>query len=416
MKKVTALLLICVLLLISPGAVSAKSVFPDVSDSAWYAEYVSKAVSSGMVEGYPDGSFKPEKLLKYAEFIAMMVEQQTTDEKVSQIDTGHWGIPYYNMGLKLGYYSEVEIPAAKLNDPIPRRDMALIAAGYLLKNADLPEKVEHKAYPDVPYEDEDEYYISLCSALKVLEGYDDGSFKPEKTLKRSEAVKVAVCCMELKEKKESGTGTQPVPGGQDPQASERPTGSGPNGWPTAWEFSDELVTSGKDAEADYITQNIESILDPERKAILDEILASVRITKEGGKFYFSYSQPQIPEEWENHIHLSIYNIKGKGVFGYDNQTGVGIHPEYWHEIRKKQNVKVEITGIGGTLEDKAISLRLSMSEVEPSWAFGSFTYQLIKDIPEDIITGDIFRISTSFSGDSFIQETPLDHEGFMSWK
>ncbi|MBQ3578587.1 MAG: S-layer homology domain-containing protein, partial [Firmicutes bacterium] len=80
MKRLSAIILSLALLLACPGAVSAGGVFPDVADSAWYAGYVSSAAACGMVVGYPDGSFKPDKLLKYAEFIAMMTEQRTTDE------------------------------------------------------------------------------------------------------------------------------------------------------------------------------------------------------------------------------------------------------------------------------------------------------------------------------------------------
>ncbi|MBQ2454651.1 MAG: S-layer homology domain-containing protein, partial [Firmicutes bacterium] len=62
MKRLSAIILSLALLLACPGAVSAGSVFPDVADSAWYAGYVSSAAACGMVEGYPDGTFKPDKL------------------------------------------------------------------------------------------------------------------------------------------------------------------------------------------------------------------------------------------------------------------------------------------------------------------------------------------------------------------
>lgn len=41
-------------------SVSGGSAFADVSDSAWYAPYVSTAAAAGIVTGFEDGSFKPD--------------------------------------------------------------------------------------------------------------------------------------------------------------------------------------------------------------------------------------------------------------------------------------------------------------------------------------------------------------------
>ncbi len=404
MKKIIAIALALGLLLGSVASASyAGSVFPDVADGVWYAEFVSRAAELGIVEGYPDGTFKPDKLLKYSEFIAMMVEQQTTDELICQIDTGHWGVPYYNMGLKLGYYSEVAIPVTKLNDPIPRRDMALIAAGCLLKNAELPKSVPFKQYSDVAKDDPHEYFISLCSVLGVLEGYDDGSFKPGKTLKRSEAAKVAVCCMELKlenRQDHSGQGTEQPPAGEKP---------------TAEELAPEMVILGRNELGNMMVRNIDGLLDPERKAVLDEILATVEITEEDGKFYFSYSQPQIPEKWENQIEIRIFNTDGAGIAGYTNTKGVLLHPEYWEDIRKAKDVKIELEGTGTTLEDKSISVIVGLYDKSGETYYKDITYQLIKDAREDG-RDDIFRIRTAYEMEDYWEERPNTHAGFWAWK
>ena len=34
--------------------------FPDVDHSAWYGPYLKKAYAEGWIDGYPDGTFKPE--------------------------------------------------------------------------------------------------------------------------------------------------------------------------------------------------------------------------------------------------------------------------------------------------------------------------------------------------------------------
>ncbi|MFC1751126.1 S-layer homology domain-containing protein, partial [Pseudomonadota bacterium] len=50
--------------------------FPDIDENAWYAQYVRKAASMGWVEGYPDGTFKPTQGVNKAEALKMIGEIQ----------------------------------------------------------------------------------------------------------------------------------------------------------------------------------------------------------------------------------------------------------------------------------------------------------------------------------------------------
>jgi len=48
--------------------------FPDVEDSHWAKGYIASMKQSGIINGYPDGTFKPANDVTYAEFIKMLVE------------------------------------------------------------------------------------------------------------------------------------------------------------------------------------------------------------------------------------------------------------------------------------------------------------------------------------------------------
>lgn len=48
--------------------------YPDVPVDAWYQEYVSYFSSHGVVQGYPDGTFKPSKCVNRAEAVKMAFE------------------------------------------------------------------------------------------------------------------------------------------------------------------------------------------------------------------------------------------------------------------------------------------------------------------------------------------------------
>jgi hypothetical protein len=41
--------------------------FPDVPENEWYAKYVKEAYATGVVDGYPDGTFRPASYINFAE-------------------------------------------------------------------------------------------------------------------------------------------------------------------------------------------------------------------------------------------------------------------------------------------------------------------------------------------------------------
>ncbi len=103
--------------------------YSDVDADAWYNTEVSTMTAAGVFNGYPDGSFKPDAPITRAELVSVMVTFFTEIEPVDPefIDTvGHWA------------------------DEI-------IEAAY---------------------------------AEGLIEGYDDGSFKPDQSVTRAEAIKV----------------------------------------------------------------------------------------------------------------------------------------------------------------------------------------------------------------------------------
>ncbi|MFA6550327.1 MAG: S-layer homology domain-containing protein, partial [Candidatus Gracilibacteria bacterium] len=67
--------------------------FKDVPENAWYAPYVKKATSEGIIAGYKDGTFRPAQSINQAEALKMIGIAQ----KWKIISTsGEWYLPYSN--------------------------------------------------------------------------------------------------------------------------------------------------------------------------------------------------------------------------------------------------------------------------------------------------------------------------------
>ncbi len=64
--------------------VMEKTPFPDVDHDAWYAPALKKAYKEGWIDGYSDGKFKPEKGINKAEALKILGEIQEWEAKSSE--------------------------------------------------------------------------------------------------------------------------------------------------------------------------------------------------------------------------------------------------------------------------------------------------------------------------------------------
>ncbi len=85
--------------------------FPDVADD-WYARYVCFATDEGWVEGYPDGTFKPEQSVNKVEALKMLLNtfdvgtEETSTRPFSDVSITAWYAEYVNTALVLGLLEE----------------------------------------------------------------------------------------------------------------------------------------------------------------------------------------------------------------------------------------------------------------------------------------------------------------------
>ena len=198
----------------------------------WAQKEVEAAVASGWVDGYPDGSFKPEKSITRAEFTKMLLDaiHLTPDSetvawmKENALTDDIWGNPteytpkLYDMSghwltsqgwLDAALYSGMVVPDdynGKNFQPekaIARYEIALMTDRALGLVYPASQPVEG----ELPFTDKEEIldwmkgYVNESVKAGVLKGYPDGSFQPNKTSTRAEAV---VMIQRMLEKMEEG--------------------------------------------------------------------------------------------------------------------------------------------------------------------------------------------------------------------
>jgi hypothetical protein len=163
--------------------------FGDVGEGHWAYDAVERMAAAGVINGFPDGSFKPSDTVTYGEFIKMAYLAAGGADPGSA-KAGNWAGTYYEAAVDAGLFSKYDIAGAALSYSVPREYMALVLSGVLgdrvIEDYSSIRGNISDVGADTPHEDD----IVKVYAAGLITGYPDGTFKPGGTLNRAEAATV----------------------------------------------------------------------------------------------------------------------------------------------------------------------------------------------------------------------------------
>lgn len=192
MKRVISSILLITLVFSLGANVQAKNdltmnekVFTDIPEKHWAIPNVNYLVSKGIINGFPDGTFKPNFNVGIDAFIKMTVTALGyTDIKNA---TPYWATNYIDKALELGLITENQF--FKYKEPITREEMSSIIVKAIKdeKKADTRELVEDyvKDFSSTSYMYKED--VKDAYALGIITGLPDGSFQPGNYSTRAEA-------------------------------------------------------------------------------------------------------------------------------------------------------------------------------------------------------------------------------------
>lgn len=161
--------------------------FTDVPETHWASPFIAPLSESGIIGGYPDGSFKPQGEVKINELIAMAVKALGYRFESLSSD---WSKPYVDKAIELKIIQDREFPS--YTALISREQMTSIVVKAIALNEMMPNatmepyiKNEMKDYHLVG----DYYKQSVLDSYKlgIITGFDDQSFKPKGFSTRAQA-------------------------------------------------------------------------------------------------------------------------------------------------------------------------------------------------------------------------------------
>lgn len=176
--KLRTMLLSCLALLLVLGMTSVACAydvsFSDVPEDSWFYTDVMTLAESGVISGYPDGTYRPTKKVTTGEALKMILLAAGYPEP--EPAASHWARGYLNFAIEQGFLTRYE-DISDLDVNMTRGLVAKLAANAL----GLSDPGTYGTFTDT-----DSPYVEALCAAGIVGGYPDGTYRPGASISRAE--------------------------------------------------------------------------------------------------------------------------------------------------------------------------------------------------------------------------------------
>ncbi len=180
----------------------------------WSEEAVLEASAQGLIRGYSDLTFQPNKPVTHLEALVMLANTLAQDSRVRQetraraelrnrLQFRHkiapWALDALAIAVEKGLITEAELGAFRPNQPAKRWEIAR----YLVRALNLENQVEASNRLEVEFRDAAAIppgiagYINLVFKKQLMVGMPGGLFQPQKPVTRAEMAALIVKLQDL---------------------------------------------------------------------------------------------------------------------------------------------------------------------------------------------------------------------------
>ena len=156
----------------------------------WAEAAIKTMLDSGVVGGYPDGTFKPNRSITRAEFTTIVNRafdtfDESAEARFTDVKKSDWYYRQAASGKAAGFVSGYPDGSFKPNTAITREQAAVILANLLQLKGEagavqFTDAAEVSAWAKPS--------VKAVSGAKIVGGYPDGTFKPLQSITRAETV------------------------------------------------------------------------------------------------------------------------------------------------------------------------------------------------------------------------------------
>ncbi|MBU5671336.1 OmpL47-type beta-barrel domain-containing protein [Paenibacillus brevis] len=166
----------------------------------WAAESIRTALEMGIVKGYTDGTFKPNHQVSRAEFIVMLVNALKLNEATGGLHftdaskIGQWAVSAIAQALASGIVNGYEDGSFRPDKPITRAEMASMLANALGLRGEGAAVTGFADDSSIPGWVKDA--AEALRSLGIVSGRSDNKFAPDSLASRAEAITVILRMLE----------------------------------------------------------------------------------------------------------------------------------------------------------------------------------------------------------------------------
>lgn len=178
---------------VADPATAVSPAFSDITGH-WARGAITSVAALGHLNGYPDGTYRPDNSMTRAEFVTALISSlgaEHNDTITSNFNdtTKHWAKTQINEAVRRGILKPWEYPfGLKPDGAIKRSEVAAM----LVRAKNLGNTTAKVTFKDDATIEQSDYrdYIRTACAEKLMSGYPDGEFKPFNNMTRGQVATV----------------------------------------------------------------------------------------------------------------------------------------------------------------------------------------------------------------------------------
>lgn len=185
-KLIPNIIITLILIILMAHPAKSKAEFTDMQDSDWYSEYVNNLSALGIINGFPDGTFRPDETLSADQFIKMVIVALGLNPGNG---TSYWASTFIECAERKGLLENIEIDDYK--KPLPRGEIACIiskALDALNENIEIEACELYDLYGYTPVKYVPHVLKTYNAGITI--GYPDKTFRYDRYISRAEACTV----------------------------------------------------------------------------------------------------------------------------------------------------------------------------------------------------------------------------------
>lgn len=166
--------------------------YKDITRSHWAYKYITTLTTNKVINGYEDGTFRPDGTITNAEFIKLVVMAalpEWIDINDAESNFEHWASRYVWIAERYGLIKTGSINLSNIDNSITRIEMVriIVKADLTMKGNKLETSEKVKFKDVISLNSDDLLLLKHACSRNLITGYSDNTFRPHSNMTRAEA-------------------------------------------------------------------------------------------------------------------------------------------------------------------------------------------------------------------------------------